>query len=135
MTLLPLDEFRKFERDFFDKYNRYLNLRTAVYNSDIPEATQESIVEALEKAFEGYTDMYSRPEMTWVTNEYFDGCNREDNHWLELNKHIGEECEAEGMKGIFKGVVATIEDYYYVIDTGDKEELMTGVAKIRFGNS
>ena len=110
MTILSLEEFRRFEKSFFDKYNKYLELRTAIYNSDIPEGTQESIVEAIEKAFEGYTDMYSRPEMTWVNEEYFDEYCREDNHWLELNKHIGEECESEGLKGTFLGIVATIED-------------------------
>ncbi len=135
MNVLPLEEFRKFEKDFFEKYNKYIDLRTAVYTSDIPEGTQDSIVDALEKAFEGYTDMYSRSEMTWVTPEYFGFKEGETNHWLKLNEHIGEECESEGVKGTFVGTVATIEDYYYVINTGEKMELMTGVAKIKFGIS
>ncbi len=135
MNVLPLEEFRKFEENFFEKYNRYLNLRTAVYGSDIPEGTQESIVDALEKAFKGYTNMYSRSEMTWVTPEYFGFKEGETNHWLKLNEHIGEKCESEGIKGTFVGTVATIEDYYYVINTGEKMELMTGVAGIKFENS
>ncbi len=133
MNILSLEEFKAFEKDFFEKYNKYVDLRTAVYISDIPEGTQDSIVEALEKAFEGYTDMYSRSEMTWVTPEYFEDIDeRESNYWLKLNEHIGEKCESEGVKGTFEGVVATIEDYYYVINTGEKKELMTGVAKIKF---
>lgn len=60
---------------------------------------------------------------------------KESSNIQELMPYIGKSCNVQGIKGVFKGIEETYEDYYYIIEQKDgstSHESM--VANIKFNN-
>lgn len=61
--------------------------------------------------------------------------NPEDSDKEEIRKvlnHVNEKCQSHDIKGIFRGIEETWEDYYYIIETEEGIVYNTMVDNIEF---
>lgn len=65
---------------------------------------------------------YARLSYMYETRRIFssvESAKNESSDIQELMPYIGKSCKVESVKGIFKGVEETYEDYYYIVEQED----------------
>lgn len=136
MTRLDLKDFIDCYNEFYDQYNSYITICSLIKKSNLGENEQETLLKSVKEKYDGYTNIYEIDVYTAVTDELLKtGFFKYTDPFEELIKHIGEECSVDNTSGILKNIVATIEDFYYIIEVDGKDTWFSAVAKIEFKNN
>lgn len=126
-TKLSAKEYREYENEFFKKYDEYRTETKKLFMT--PDISKEELTERyahLKEKYKGYTDVFESSYCASITDEYleiFDGGDVNAKKLCEESKkYIGKRViysDDENNVGILKDIIATVDDYYYVIETDD----------------
>jgi hypothetical protein len=82
---------------------------------------------------------YARLSYMYETRRIFnsvESAKNESSDIRELMPYIGKPCRVQGIKGVFKGIEETYEDYYYILEQEDGNIFHESmVANIKFNNN
>ncbi len=134
MKKVPLDEYLEKADEFCKQNEEYYDICLCISNSDLfDETRKEELCSAIDAKYGDYTNIYNFEYYTDFDGEYIKTMDVKDKDiWLSILSHIGERCKTEGAEGVFKGMVVTLDDYYYVVDCDGKEQWDTAVSHIEF---
>lgn len=133
MTKLSLDEYLKMQEYFCKKNAEYHDIFICIEDSSISDDRKEELIESLKEQYKGYTNIFECDYYTDFNEEYIKTVHiADEDMWLDILTNVGEECETANYSGIFKGMVVTLDDYYYVVDVDGTEYWETAVSAIDF---
>lgn len=135
MIKVPLKEYIEKSEEFITKHENYLDIRDCIYNNSnmFSEDRLEELAKSLEEQYKKYSSIFQFEYCTDFNDEYlktFSVANKD--YWINILTHIGEHCIVENSNGIFKGMIATLDDFYYIIDVDGDERIETAVSHIKF---
>jgi hypothetical protein len=139
MKELSIEEFEKFENEFTERYNEYYNKYDELSKkyADVDDDQFEELIQPLKEQYADVLNIYYRPEYFVITKEYLQhqldlhGEKEVYKSLLRYMEWIGKEVrvkDCEEIQGILVNIVATLEDYYYVIHIDDMD-IRSGVGK------